>query len=46
VGDRLLVKPGELIPTDGLIIEGESTVNQAAITGESLPVEKIGGAPV
>ncbi|KAM3108277.1 heavy metal translocating P-type ATPase [Phormidesmis sp. 146-33] len=40
VGDRLLVKPGELIPTDALIIEGNSLINQAAITGESLPVEK------
>ncbi len=36
----VLVKPGELIPTDGVIIEGESTVNQAPITGESIPVEK------
>ncbi len=40
VGDRLLIKPGERIPTDGLIQSGYSTVNQAAITGESLPVDK------
>jgi Cd2+/Zn2+-exporting ATPase len=40
VGDRILVKPGELIPTDGLIQEGYSAVNQAPITGESIPVEK------
>lgn len=40
LGDRFLVKPGELIPTDGRVVEGESTVNQAAITGESIPVEK------
>jgi Cd2+/Zn2+-exporting ATPase len=40
VGDRILVKPGELIPTDALITEGNSLINQAAITGESLPVEK------
>ncbi len=40
VGDRILVKPGELIPTDGLVQSGFSTLNQAAITGESLPVEK------
>lgn len=40
VGDRILVKPGELIPTDGIIIEGYTTLNEAAITGESLPVEK------
>ena len=40
VGDRILIKPGELIPADGLIKEGTSTVNQAPITGESVPVEK------
>ncbi len=40
IGDRILVKPGELIPTDAIIIEGFSTLNEAAITGESLPVEK------
>lgn len=40
LGDRVLVKPGELIPTDGRVIEGYSSVNQAAITGESIPVEK------
>ena len=39
VGDLILVKPGELIPADGLLQEGESTVNQASITGESIPVE-------
>jgi Zn2+/Cd2+-exporting ATPase len=46
VGDEITVKPGELIPTDGLILEGYSTINQAAITGESLPVEKTVGAEV
>lgn len=46
IGDEILVKPGELIPTDGLIIEGYSTINQAAITGESMPVEKTVGAAV
>jgi Zn2+/Cd2+-exporting ATPase len=40
VGDILLVKPGELIPTDAIVVEGASNINQAAITGESLPVEK------
>lgn len=40
IGDRLLVKPGELIPTDALIVEGASSLNEASITGESLPVEK------
>lgn len=43
VGDLILIKPGELIPADGLIQEGTSTVNQAPITGESVPVEKAEG---
>jgi Cd2+/Zn2+-exporting ATPase len=46
VGDRVLVKPGELIPTDGIILEGYSTINEASITGESLPVEKTVGNEV
>ncbi|MEH2160082.1 MAG: heavy metal translocating P-type ATPase [Nostoc sp.] len=46
VGDEIVVKPGELIPTDGIISSGYSTLNQAAITGESLPVEKTVGAEV
>ena len=40
VGDLVLVKPGELIPVDGLILEGWTNVNQASITGESIPVDK------
>jgi len=40
IGDQVLVKPGELVPTDGVVIEGFSTLNQASITGESIPVEK------
>lgn len=40
IGDRILVKPGELIPTDGIIRQGTSTANQAPITGESIPVDK------
>ncbi|XWK86018.1 MAG: heavy metal translocating P-type ATPase [Phormidium sp.] len=40
IGDLILVKPGELIPVDAVIIEGYSTINQAAITGESIPVDK------
>ncbi len=43
IGDIILVKPGELIPTDGMIDEGDSAVNEASITGESLPVEKVVG---
>ncbi len=39
-GDRFIVKPGSLIPADGVIEEGTSSINEAAITGESIPVEK------
>lgn len=46
MGDEVLVKPGELVPTDGLVIEGFSTLNQASITGESMPVEKAIGDEV
>jgi len=45
-GDLLLVRPGELIPADGEVTAGVSAVNQAAITGESIPVEKEPGSPV
>jgi Cd2+/Zn2+-exporting ATPase len=40
VGDIVLVRPGESIPVDGVVMEGASCVNQASITGESLPVDK------
>jgi Cd2+/Zn2+-exporting ATPase len=46
VGDRIIVKPGERIPMDGRILNGHSAVNQAPITGESIPVEKSPGAEV
>ncbi len=46
MGDFVLVKPGELIPTDSIIIEGSSTINQAPITGESIPVDKTVGDEV
>ncbi len=46
IGDQVLVKPGELVPTDGLVTEGFSTLNQASITGESIPVEKTVGDEV
>ncbi|MCK1977582.1 heavy metal translocating P-type ATPase [Jeotgalicoccus huakuii] len=40
VGDIMIVKPGQKIAMDGVIVDGSSSINQAAITGESLPVEK------
>lgn len=40
VGDILIVRPGESIPVDGIVVEGISSVNEAALTGESLPVSK------
>jgi heavy metal translocating P-type ATPase len=46
VGDRFIVHPGEAIPTDGEIIEGTSSVNQAPVTGESVPVDKAIGDTV
>jgi len=46
LGDIIRVRPGENFPVDGQIVKGESTVNQASITGESLPVEKDEGAEV
>ena len=43
VGDKFVVRPGESIPVDGIVKEGESAVNESALTGESLPVEKQAG---
>ena len=40
VGDRFVVRPGDSIPVDGHVVEGESAVNESALTGESIPVEK------
>ena len=45
-GDIILVKPGEKIPSDGIVIDGYSYVDQSAITGESIPVEKKAGDEV
>ena len=46
VGDIVLVKPGEKVPIDGVVIEGESSLNEAMITGESKPVSKKSGSNV
>ena len=43
VGDRFVVRPGDSVPVDGIVIEGESAINEAALTGESVPVEKQAG---
>lgn len=46
VGDTVIVKPGETIPVDGVVVEGRSTVDESMLTGESLPVEKKQGDTV
>ena len=45
-GDIFLVKPGESIPVDGIVLEGNSAINEAALTGESIPVDKAVGDTV
>jgi len=45
-GDTVVVRPGERIPVDGTVLEGESAVDESMLTGESLPVDKRAGVPV
>ncbi len=46
IGDMVLVRPGEKIPVDGVVVEGRSAIDESMLTGESLPVEKAPGDPV
>jgi P-type Cu+ transporter len=45
-GDLMVIRPGERVPTDGLVVEGNSSVDESALTGESIPVDKIKGDEV
>jgi P-type Cu+ transporter len=46
VGDLVLVRPGEIVPVDGVVVEGHSNLDESMLTGESLPVEKGPGDPL
>lgn len=46
IGDRIRVRPGETVPVDGVILTGQTSINQAVMTGESLPVDKTAGDEV
>lgn len=46
IDDRMIVKPGEKLAMDGIVMDGKSSINQAAITGESIPVQKMPGEEV
>lgn len=46
IGDKIRVLPGETVPVDGVILNGQTSINQAVMTGESLPVDKTVGDEV
>jgi len=46
VGDIMVVRPGEKVPTDGIVIQGESYIDESLVTGESVPVKRAKGEPV
>jgi Cu+-exporting ATPase len=46
VGDIMVIRPGEKVPTDGIVIKGSSSVDESFVTGESLPIDKIKGSSV
>ena len=46
IGDRIRVLPGESVPVDGVILSGQTSIDQAVMTGESLPVDKTAGDTV
>ncbi|MBX4421351.1 hypothetical protein K4H00_25425, partial [Mycobacterium tuberculosis] len=45
-GDKLRVKPGEKLPVDGIVIDGNSSVDESMVTGEPIPVSKVAGDTV
>ncbi|MCP3903857.1 MAG: cadmium-translocating P-type ATPase [Planctomycetes bacterium] len=45
-GDRILIRPGDRVPVDGIVVDGESEIDEAVVTGEPLPVPKFPGEPV